>query len=352
MLSGDARADALMSESKFNASIREAAGLLSRARLPLVTGLRTDIAGVVAAVRLAERIGGVLDHDASAACLDEGAVLKDIGLMFVTPAAAYREADTLLIVGEGALQKALENQQFFSERLKHVVAVGAPERAVRKAETIALMADVAGFAAQLATVRARVNGRPLTRGFDVSATGRGIEVLTSAHYGVVLWSPDELGALEIEMLMGLVKDLNESTRWSALATTADQTAVGATMALGWMTGFPLRTSFARGYAEHDPWRFEGRRLVESGEADIAVWISASSSPPPEWLARVPTIALSSSERTATALTFVIGEPGRDHDGVLYDAAIGTLVERRAATPTNLRSAASVLTLIRQALPAS
>ena len=25
---------------------------------------------------------------------------------------------------------------------------------------------------------------------------------------------------------------------------------------GWMTGFPPRTGFGRGYPEHDPWRFE------------------------------------------------------------------------------------------------
>ena len=51
-------------------------------------------------------------------------------------------------------------------------------------------------------------------------------------------------------------------------------ASGVVQVGGWMTGFPPRTGFGRGYPEHDPWRFDARRLVDSGEADAALWISA------------------------------------------------------------------------------
>ena len=49
-----------------------------------------------------------------------------------------------------------------------------------------------------------------------------------------------------------------------------------------MTGFPMRTAFGRGYPEHDPWRFDATRLVESGEADGALWISAYRATKPQW----------------------------------------------------------------------
>ena len=58
------------------------------------------------------------------------------------------------------------------------------------------------------------------------------------------------------------------------AGAAGDNAIGILQACGWMTGFPMRTGFARGVAEHDPWRFDAVRLVENGEADCALWISA------------------------------------------------------------------------------
>ena len=76
----------------------------------------------------------------------------------------------------------------------------------------------------------------------------------------------------IEMLAGLIKDLNEKTRWSGFSITADATVAGASAACAWIAGLPLRTSFARGDAEHDPWRFAARRLVEAGETDTVLWI--------------------------------------------------------------------------------
>ncbi|MDR3406930.1 MAG: amidohydrolase family protein, partial [Methylovirgula sp.] len=53
-----------------------------------------------------------------------------------------------------------------------------------------------------------------------------------------------------------------------------QNAVGVLQTSGWMTGFPIRTGFGRGYPEHDTWRFDANRLVDAGEADAALWISA------------------------------------------------------------------------------
>ena len=59
-------------------------------------------------------------------------------------------------------------------------------------------------------------------------------------------------------------------------------AVGVLQTCGWMTGFPMRTGFGRGYPEHDPWRFDGDRLVASGEADCVLWISAYRAAQPPW----------------------------------------------------------------------
>ena len=87
----------------------------------------------------------------------------------------------------------------------------------------------------------------------------------------------------------------------------------AAMASAWMTGLPLRTSFARGRPEHDPWRYDARRLVETGEADAVVWISAFGEPPPEWLGGVPAVVLTDAAMRPVgpnAITIPVGRPGR------------------------------------------
>src|SRR6185437_7629495 len=68
-------------------------------------------------------------------------------------------------------------------------------------------------------------------------------------------------------------------------------AAAVLQASGWMTGLPPRPGFARGAGEHDPWRFDAVRLVESGEADCAVWISAWSATTPAWKRDMPTVVL-------------------------------------------------------------
>jgi formylmethanofuran dehydrogenase subunit B len=190
-------------------------------------------------------------------------------------------------------------------------------------------------------------------GVDVAELDRLSGLLKAAKYGVAVWSPGRLDALAIEMLVGLVKDLNAETRWAGLSLTADLTAVGAGMAAGWMTGFPLRTGFGRGYPEHDPWRFDAERLVRSGEADAVVWVSAFGEPPPNWLGGVPAVVLTDSFRPAgrQGIALPVGRPGLDHDGIIYDRRTGTLVELSAAAPSSKPSAAEALNRIAESLPA-
>ena len=70
------------------------------------------------------------------------------------------------------------------------------------------------------------------------------------------------------MLQGLIADLNRKSRASALHLPASENGWGSALASTWMTGFPLRTGFARGFPEFDPWRFDVARMIAAGEADL------------------------------------------------------------------------------------
>ena len=105
----------------------------------------------------------------------------------------------------------------------------------------------ATLAANLAALRARVKGRPVAQAQIPLPTLDALAgVLKGARFGVAVWTAASLGALEIEMLNGLVRDLNETTRFSTLPLAAPDNGVGVLAACGWMTGFPMRTGFGAG----------------------------------------------------------------------------------------------------------
>jgi formylmethanofuran dehydrogenase subunit B len=350
-------------DPSFESAVDAAAGVLAASRFPLIGGLETDVAGAVAALQLADRLGGAVDHAASGPLLRDVSVLRSVGLMSVNTGEARHRADTYLIVGDGPLAAWPELPDvLFAEGGTHLSGV-TPVRRVLMLSARPLGRGtphghawsehrLAELPLALAALRARVNGRPVAAGIDLTKLDSQAELLKAARYGVAIWSPDEIDALGIEMLAGLIKELNAETRWSGISVSGDASAHGASVACGWMTGFPLRTAFGRGFPEQDSWQFEARRLVESGEADAAVWISTFGAPRPDWLT-VPTVLISdmAGPERRDGATFVVGRPAVDHDAVLFDRRTGTLVAHAARTPRNLPTAADALRAIAARLSA-
>ena len=78
-----------------------AARLLARSSQPLIAGLGADIDGARAAIALAERVGGVIEHMHSAALLRDLNSMRETGVMLTTPGEARVRADVVLLVGDG-----------------------------------------------------------------------------------------------------------------------------------------------------------------------------------------------------------------------------------------------------------
>jgi formylmethanofuran dehydrogenase subunit B len=341
-----------------------AAQYLARSRQPLIAGLGADIAGARAAIALAEQVGGVIDHRHSAALLRDLDCLRESGVMLTTPGEARVRADVVLLVGDGLT----EAWPHLNARL--LTPPAKPEGVDVKRRIIwlapAIGARIGGFegdieiwraergatlAVNLAALRARVKNRPIAHrrdarsGLPLATLDALAAVLRGARFGVAVWTAESLGALEIEMLHGLVRDLNETTRFSTLPLAAPDNGAGILAACGWMTGFPMRTGFGVGVPVHDPWRFDAERLVASGETDCVLWISALGAAPPAWRSGVKVIAL--CERTtqfaqAPDVRIMVGRPGVDHDAVLHSSDVGTLVAVTAAARSGAPSVAGAL----------
>ena len=147
------------------------------------------------------------------------------------------------------------------------------------------------------------------------------------------------------MLHGLVRDLNDTTRFSTLPLPALDNGAGVLAACGWTTGFPMRTGFGSGVPIHDPWRFDAERLVTSGETDCVVWVSSFGATPPAWERREPHRSVrangSNSQKRRTS-AFRSGVPGVDHDAVMHSSDVGTLIATTATARSGALSVAQAL----------
>jgi formylmethanofuran dehydrogenase subunit B len=331
-------------------ALAEAAGLLAASRCPLITGLGTDIAGARAAIALAERIGAVVDHMNADLLLRDLTVVREAGMMLTTPNEARLRADTLLLVGPSLEAEAPELVQWLGlddlagQRMIVRLCPGRAATPIRGETRIGRDADQ--LPTLLAALRARLADRPAGKtGISAKALADLAAQLKAARFGVAAWSARDLDALAIEMLCGIVADLNVHTRFTGFPIVPGDNAVGVLQVGGWMTGFPMRTGFGRGYPEHDPWRFDGARMAAAHEADCVLWISAYRAAPPPWSGGPPMIALTAGDaalRAGAAVQIEVGRPGVDHDGVEHFAPLGTLVAREATQRSETLSVADAV----------
>jgi len=349
------------------AALAEAGKLLGSSRYPLIAGLGTDVAGARAAIALAESTGAVIDHMNSGELLRDLDVMRSSGVMLTTPGEARLRGDTLLLVGPRLVEAWPELPERLFGSLRPTGA-GAVERrifwlcpgddaeipAAGGRKTVTFGKEVKDLPALLAALRARVAGRSTGK---VGVSGKVLDevasALKAARFGVAVWSATALDALAIEMLCGMVNELNAKTRFSSLPLAPPDNGVGVLQTCGWITGFPMRTGYGRGHATHDPWVFDSQRLVRSGETDCVVWISAYRAVAPEWRESPPTIALArrgTTFRAPPSVHIEVGCPGIDHAAVHHLASTGTLAPVAAAQSSGTISAAEALTRITSSLP--
>jgi formylmethanofuran dehydrogenase subunit B len=310
------------------AAVTEASKCLSGARYPVVAGMDSDVAGQRVAIAIARHLGCAYDHQASDAALTELAVMQRCGWMAVSPGEVSRSCDLLLAVGDVTSDGWLA-RTFPARQPPSVVQISIREAA-----------------RSLALIRALLNGTPA----DSLGTGTKklidfVEILKSARFGVAVWRQGTLTGPVVEMLMGLVRDLNRDTRFSALSLSDGSQAQAANLVSGWLSGFPVRTSWAGPDPEHDPWEHSAERLIASGEADAALWISALDRPPPSWTAELPTVALvapGTRFRRWPHVVIEVGRPGKDHDAILFESSTAALNVRQAEQASEAPHVAAVL----------
>jgi formylmethanofuran dehydrogenase subunit B len=199
-----------------------------------------------------------------------------------------------------------------------------------------------GLGATLASLRAQCAKRKTA--VPVENFDQFVAALADARFPLFLFSGKGCDILEMEMLQGLVSDLNLKSRASALHLPASENGWGSMFASGWMTGFPPRTGFGSGDPEYDRWRFDVARMIEAGEADVHVWVAGRTDAPAPSHAGPSLIALANTSEAVpgAAVTFAVGTPGIDHDAVVFTYRTGTFRTVEATEPSEAPASASIL----------
>jgi formylmethanofuran dehydrogenase subunit B len=347
------------------AAAAAAARFLRDAKAPLFHGLSADLAGVRALLELAERVGGTIDHVNSAALLANAAVARASGWVTATFGEVANRADLVLLVG-GDPARSFPR---FHERLTAnatplyrdgppaVAYLGPREEAPGTAGLAAFVAradllDALGVLAML--LRGAAPRRAPDR-FAAAPLALIAERLAGARYGAIVWDatafmPGE-AEMAAELLAAMLRELNVKTRCVGLPLGGSENGIGAMQAALWQAGWPLRLGFAGGAPVHDPWRFDGRRRIEAGEADLLVWVAALAPEAPP-ATRSPVIAIVADDvafPAPAAVEIRVGIPAIDHAGAVFRSDTVIALPLQATRPSDRLSVADAARAILAAL---
>jgi formylmethanofuran dehydrogenase subunit B len=183
--------------------------------------------------------------------------------------------------------------------------------------------------------------------------------LAAANYGAIVWDVTcfaaEEAELAVELLAAMLRELNAKTRCVGLPLGGNENGIGAQQAALWQSGWPLRLGFDGGAPMHDPWRFDGRRRLHHGDADLLVWVAPLSSEAPPGSA-VPVIAIVADDVALAAPAAVeirVGIPAIDHAGAIFRSDSVIALPLQAARPSDRPGVAEAARAILAALgPAS
>lgn len=348
---------------------------LRGAKQPLIGGLATDLNGARSVMALADKSGATIDSQFSPAAFRNILVLQDTGYMTTTLTEVRNRADVIVVVGsdvESSFPRFFQRivwpeESMFAVDLnqRQVIYLGkkpsgeastAPDG--RKAQVLAC--DDADLPEVLSVLRALINGKIVQAetvgGINISDLQALTETLKAASYSVFTWSGMQLNyehaEASIQMLCEAIKDLNKDTRSNGLPLGGKQGDTTVNAVASWQSGYPMRSSFQRGYPEYDPFIFDSRRMLADNEADMLVWVNAFSTEGLPPVSEAATVVLGRSGmqfETEPEVFIPVGVPGIDHTGRTFRCDSVVSVPLKKLRDSGLPSVFDVLSAVEQAL---
>lgn len=356
-------------------AVTAAARLIKDSRLPIFGGLGTDVDGVRAAIALAEKGGGIVDHALSEGQYRNFRVMQSTGWVMTTLTEARNRADLFIVAGSDIHK---HHPRFFERIVCNEASMFAddpPKRTVvflgdqldqsavkgkRIGEVLSLPVQPDRIAEILDAMRALNKGGTVSGdsvgGLPRAAIDDLLARCKAASYGVIVWAPPSLAFpnadLTVQAISEFIKEINLTSRFAGLSLGGHDGATSAGAVCTWQSGFPLRVSFASGKPDYDPDRYSAKRLLDEKEGDLLLWLSSFSPNIAEPETDVPTIFMGApgiKPRRTPKVYIPVGTPGIDHAGAMVRVDNVVSLPLKQLRRSTLPRAADVLEKIEAAL---
>ena len=277
-------------------AVVKAADILKNAKYPMVYGLSsTTTEAQREMVEIAELLDATMDNPSSY-CHGPGLMARQqVGLASCTLGEVKNRADLVIFWGCNPLEAHVRHFTRYSVSAKGLFHPGGrkkrkivsidirPTPTTKSSDRFIQVAPGKTF--EIATLlRALVCGNPtglknsdLVAGVPVSTWQELAEMIKGCKYGVVFFG---LGVtqcrgrdLNVEQLSMLVSEINNYTRFYAMAMRGHGNVAGGNQVMTWQTGYPLAVNFSRGYPRYNPGEFSVIGLLARKEVDAALIVA-------------------------------------------------------------------------------
>jgi formylmethanofuran dehydrogenase subunit B len=327
----------------------KAAQLLTDARCPIVYGLSESVCEAQRlAVAIADRVGGCIDTPPGQAFRQSGMAFQSVGKVVCSLGEVKNRADLIVLWGTNPTKSHPRHAERYSTQAnglftpngrkdKYVVVVDVCHTA-SSADADLFLQILPGMDFEvLWCLRALIKGVVISESIE-ARTGINLEQLQdlanrmrSCQFGVLFYGPGlsktSGGQMSVEASSILAQELNRFTRFYAMPIGERGNANGAENVVAWQTGYPCAVQLARGYPRYNPGEFSVSGILERGEADAALIISANSifdlpQAAIDHLAKIPRIVLDStsgSVSNSATVSFCVANYATETTGTVYRA---------------------------------
>lgn len=330
-------------------AVARAAQLMQQAKLPLVAGLSTDLAGFRAAYQFAQHTHANMLHMNVESSLRNTKVLQSTGWQTTTLTEVKNRADMLVLIGTDVVR---HNPRFF-ERAVWVEEAMFTEPGARKivylggdglntlpgTSPAGVQPQVIPCATQdlpevTAALRALLQGKTLkvdtVAGVAVNTLMQLVEQLKQAKYAVLIWVAKDLdfphAELTIQNITESVVVLNQQSRAMGLALGGSDGDTTANYAHTWLDGLTL-----------------GEQNINAH--DVIMWVNSFSPDKPMPDTNAPVIALGHPDTQFAKQPEVfipVATPGLDCAGTLFRVDSSVVLPLKKVRESALPTLAEVL----------
>jgi formylmethanofuran dehydrogenase subunit B len=134
----------------------------------------------------------------------------------------------------------------------------------------------------MAALRALVNDQELdvdkVAGVPVECLEEVADAMINCNFGAVFYGlglTNSFGKFRnVEMAIGLIRDLNRKTKFTIAPMRGHFNVTGANVVFTYQTGYPFAIDYSQGYAQYNPGEFTAIDLLRRGDNDATLVISS------------------------------------------------------------------------------